>query len=116
MSGCQRVVLLACFSIAWLPGCKSKEAMLSDDLKWLGVYYADYYDSNKKPPADWEELIQFVKTSQHPQSDAIERVRSAGYQVTWGARPSHFSDTNDTKVLAKPPGDGLTLMTDGSVR
>ncbi len=85
-------------------------AQLLNDLKKLGLDYHNYHDVHAKGPASWEEL---QKESSDPQ--AVQRVRDAGYQVTWGAEFKNISQGLSNSVLAQKPG-GPKLMMDGAVQ
>jgi len=106
------VALIAC------QGCTgseaAKEIKLRNDLKTLGLAYISYHDENQKGPASWEELIAYAtKANLFPV--AIQRVRDAGYEVTWNVKLSDVQGGTSNTVLAKPPGEGPKLMMDGSV-
>ncbi|HZN34985.1 MAG TPA: hypothetical protein VFB80_14245 [Pirellulaceae bacterium] len=106
------IALLAC-----LAGCgaAANQAKLRNDLKGLGLAYHSYHDEHQKGPANWDELIAFAgKANLFP--DGIKRVRDAGYVVTWDAKFTEVTQGLSNTVLAKPAGEGPTLMMDGSVQ
>ena len=116
MLSAKRSVLLMCLAFVASQGCNAnKEAVLRNDLKSLGLAYISYYDENRKSPANWDELIAFAKQSDLS-PDAIQRVRDAGYEVTWNADLNALPEGAANTVLAKKStGDGPQLMMDGSV-
>jgi hypothetical protein len=108
------LLCVLCVALVACQGCQpDKDAMLRNDLKSVGLAYISFFDENKKSPANWEELISFAeRVNLYP--DAAQRVRDAGYTMTWGANLNDQSAANDT-VLASPPGTGPKLMMNGRV-
>ena len=101
--------------LAALPGCGPSRAQQKYDLANLGIVYHMYDDEHDQGPPGWDELEKLAEaTNNRPES--IRRVKEAGYQVTWGAKFAELKDGTANTVMAKPPGEGLTLMMDGSVR
>jgi hypothetical protein len=109
--------LLLASAVLILPccGCGQGEAQLRNDLKQVGLGYHNFHDANQQGPANWEEFLEFAKNSNEP-LESYQRVRDAGYEVTWGVKFSELSGGLSNAVMAKPPGPGPTLMFDGSVR
>ena len=95
----------------------SASSDLRSDVGELGAAYLDYHDVNAAGPPDWETLLAFAGERSR-KTDAIQRVRDAGYQVQWGVKISDVGATGGsvfTFVLAESPQGGPKLMLDGSV-
>lgn len=112
-----RLAAMCCLllALASTGGCGAGKARLAHDLRTLGIVYHIYHDEHKQGPPGWDELIKLAEdTNNSPES--IRRVKDAGYQITWGAKFDELKDGTARTVMAKPPGDGPTLMMDGSVK
>jgi hypothetical protein len=88
-----------------------------NDLWQFGVAYLDYHDVHGEGPPDWDTLLAFAAERNH-KSDAIQRVRDAGYQVKWGVKIREVAATGTSileYVIAESPQGGPKLMLDGSI-
>ncbi len=116
-SGRLSVVVMVAIATA---GCGSlgeaaRDTKLRNDLKALHVAYRNYMDLNNKGPAGWDDLLH--QASQvGDDTAAIQRVRSAGYQVKWGLSTSDMNQAADADVLAQSSGGGPKLMMNGAVQ
>jgi CubicO group peptidase (beta-lactamase class C family) len=84
------------------------------DLRVLGRLYHDHHDVHNRGPDGWDAAIQFASTGDYDVS-ALERLRTAGYQVQWGKSLREITEGTSNTVLAEA-GSGPKLMFDGSVQ
>ncbi|WP_254509618.1 hypothetical protein [Anatilimnocola floriformis] len=103
-------------AVALLVGCGNGEAKRINDLKQTGLAWHIYHEQHNIGPNNWTELIASAK-DHNMDPVHIERVRDAGYELTWGLKFSEAKAGASNTVLGKPPGNsGPKLMLDGSVR
>ena len=84
------------------------------DLRVLGRLYHDHHDVHSRGPADWDAALQFASAGDYDVA-AVERIRTAGYQVQWGKSIREITGGTSNTVLAEA-GSGPKLMFDGSVQ
>jgi hypothetical protein len=86
----------------------------ADDLRAFRQVYQDHLDYHGQGPANWEAAIEWAKTSDTYDLAAIERLRDAGCQVTWGAKMTDAVQGSDSFVIAQHPS-GPKLMISGAI-
>jgi hypothetical protein len=109
------LTLLGLATLLSLAGCDGGQARRINDLKQTGLAYHEYHDQHQVGPPGWDELIASAKDHGHS-GESIQRVRDAGYEMTWGLKLPDAREGKAAIVLAKPPNSGPKLMSDGSVR
>jgi hypothetical protein len=84
------------------------------DLRVLGRLYHDHHDVHARGPDGWDAALQFASAGDYDVA-ALERLRTAGYQVQWGKSFREITGGMSNTVLAEA-GSGPKLMFDGSVQ
>ncbi len=87
----------------------------TDDLRSFRQVYLDYHDVNGKGPESWEAALEFAGQSDAYDPEAIQRLRDAGYRVTWGASVRDAVDGADRFVIAESPSGRPKLMISGAI-
>ena len=87
---------------------------IRDDLRRFATVYLDHHDVHGKGPESWEAMLAFAAEREQP-TEPIQRVRDAGYQITWGASIRDATEGVDNYVIAESPSGGPKLMISGAI-
>ena len=96
------------------PSAAADASSTISDLRVLGRLYHDHHDVHNRGPDGWDAALQFASQGNYDAA-ALERLRTAGYQVQWGKSLREITGGTSNTVLAEA-GSGPKLMFDGSVQ